>query len=297
MSLNIQIEYIQSMKIGIIGNGFVGKATQKLESSQIELVVYDIRPELCVPQGLSFESLKECDILFVCVPTPMEASGKCHLGIVESVMEQLSTILDPSKNFVVLRSTVPPGTCDRLKCYFMPEFLTEKNYIQDFIYCPQWVFGLLGNEHDSAFQSTIAKLFQYAADEDKIKHNVLFFRTNQEAEMIKYVRNCFLSTKISFCNEIEEFCRRKGVDYEQVRSFATLDARIGSSHSYVPGHDGRRGFGGTCFPKDTSSLRYEMRKAGMVPHVLNAVIERNETIDRVEKDWNDNLGRAVVSDN
>ncbi len=286
--------YIQLMKIGIIGNGFVGKATRQLESSKIELAVYDIRPELCIPQGLTFESLKECEVIFICVPTPMEASGKCHLEIVESVLFRLSTILDPAKNFVVLRSTVPPGTCDRLSCYFMPEFLTEKNYIQDFIDCSQWVFGLRGNEHDAIFQSKIAELFQYAVDENKIKHNVIFFRTNKEAEMIKYVRNCFLSTKISFCNEIEEFCYRKGIDYEQVRSFATLDARIGSSHSYVPGHDGRRGFGGTCFPKDTSSLLYQMEEIGMRSYIMKGVIERNNEVDRMEKDWAENKGRAVV---
>jgi UDPglucose 6-dehydrogenase len=84
------------------------------------------------------------------------------------------------------------------------------------------------------------------------------------------------------------------MDYEQVRSFATLDARIGSSHSYVPGHDGRRGFGGTCFPKDTSSLLYQMEEIGMRSYVMKGVVERNNEVDRAEKDWAEDKGRAVV---
>lgn len=282
------------MKIGIIGNGFVGKATRQLESSQIELLVYDIRPELCIPADLTLNDIATCDIIFVCVPTPMEASGKCHLGIVESVMKGLTPLIDPSKNFVVLRSTVPPGTSDQFGCYFMPEFLTEKNYINDFINCKNWVFGLQCNENDSAFQKSIQQLFQYAWEGNRIMYNDISFRTNKEAEMIKYFRNCFLSAKISFCNEIEEFCSKKGIDYENVRSFATLDLRIGGSHTFVPGHDGKKGFGGTCFPKDTGSLLYQMGEVGMKSYVLEAMIARNNEVDRAEKDWNDNKGRAVI---
>jgi len=282
------------MKIGIIGNGFVGKATRQLEAWSITVILYDIRPELCVPHGITLADLSTCDIIFVCVPTPMEASGQCHLGIVESVMADLSKVIDPSKNFVVLRSTVPPGTCDRLGCYFMPEFLTEKNYIQDFITCENWVFGLQGNENDARFQETIGCLFRYACEEKRIHNNSIHFRTNKEAEMIKYFRNCFLSAKISFCNEMEEFCSKKGIEYEKVRSFATLDSRIGGSHTFVPGHDGKRGFGGTCFPKDTGSLLYQMEEVGMKSYVVEAMVKRNKEVDRAEQDWNENKGRAVL---
>jgi UDPglucose 6-dehydrogenase len=282
------------MKIGIIGNGFVGKATRQFETSKVSIMVYDICPELCIPPGALFDDLTMCDLIFICVPTPMEESGKCYLGIVESVMNRLTTIIDPSKNFVILRSTVPPGTCDRLQCYFMPEFLTEKNYIQDVIDCPQWVFGLQNNQFDSIFQSKITELLHYAVEEGKIKHNSIFFRTNSEAEMIKYVRNCFLSTKVSFCNEIEEFCRQKEINYEEVRSFAMIDPRIGISHSFVPGHDGRRGFGGTCFPKDTSSLLYQMEEIGMKSYVMKSIVERNNNVDRMDQDWKEDKGRAVV---
>jgi nucleotide sugar dehydrogenase len=282
------------MKIGIIGSGFVGKATQQLNHSNIEMVVYDIRPELCVPPGLQLSDLSECDLIFVCVPTPMEQSGKCHLSIVESVMRDVSTVINPSNNFVVLRSTVPPGTSDRLGCYFMPEFLTEKNYIQDFIDCEHWIIGLRGQPCDELFQDRIRSLFQSSKRAGQIKHDNVVFQLNSEAEMVKYFRNTFLSVKVSFCNEIEEFCRMKNINYNEVSRAATLDSRIGPSHTSVPGHDGKRGFGGTCFPKDTNSLLYEMNTGGMNSYILHGAVERNQKVDRKEEDWKDDKGRAVV---
>jgi len=282
------------MKIGIIGNGFVGKATRQLECPAIELYVYDIRPELCIPTGLTLSQMSECELIFICVPTPMEASGKCHLGIVESVVRSLEPYVDPSKNFLVIRSTVPIGTSDRLGCSFMPEFLTEKNYVQDFITCANWVFGVVEGANGPAFRDSITRMIRAAKEAGRIEHDVIHFRTNREAEMIKYVRNCFLATKVSFCNEMEEFCSLKGIEYENVRSFAMLDARIGESHSRVPGHDGKRGFGGTCFPKDTSSLLYQMDEVRMTSYVINSIVERNLHVDRKEKDWAEDKGRAVI---
>jgi len=117
---------------------------------------------------------------------------------------------------------------------------------------------------------------------------------NAEAEMIKYFRNTFLSLKVSFCNEIYDLCQKKGINYENVRELATLDKRIGTSHSYVPGHDGKRGFGGTCFPKDTTALLRDFEDSGVDSYLLKAAVERNNRVDRPEEDWKDNKGRAVV---
>ena len=91
----------------------------------------------------------------------------------------------------------------------MPEFLTEKNYIDDFIHNKNWVFGLLNEYTDEYFKTTITRLFNLAFENDKIKHNNLNFLTNKEAEMVKMFKNCFLSTKVSFCNEIYQFCELK----------------------------------------------------------------------------------------
>jgi UDPglucose 6-dehydrogenase len=282
------------MRIGIIGNGFVGKATRQLSCKNIEIYAYDLNPELCNPKNIKLEDLLDCEIIFVSVPTPMKQNGECYIKIVEDVISDLKKI--KYSNFIVIRSTVPVGTCDKLGVYFMPEFLTEENYINDFINNKDWVFGLLSKnkENDEKFKNTIQQLFDIAKKEDRIKNNVLHFLTNKESEMIKLFKNCFLSTKVSFCNEIYQFCKIKGINYENVRKIATNDERILSSHTFVPGKDGKTGFGGTCFPKDTNSLRYEMEKSNMKSYVLDSIIRRNEEVDRIEKDWNANKGRSVI---
>ena len=280
------------MKIGIIGNGFVGKATRQLECKEIEILSYDINPEYCQPKGITLDNLISCDIIFISVPTPMKEDGSCYLGILRSVLSDLDNV--GYKNYTVIRSTIPPGTSDELNCYFMPEFLTEKNFENDFINNKNWIFGLKSSELDNDFKNQINKLFQIAYDNKKITNNTVTFLTNKEAEMIKLYRNCFLATKISFSNEMYDFCEAKGICYENVRKIATEDVRIGSSHTMVPGHDGKRGFGGTCFPKDISSLNYEFEKLNLEPKVIKAVIERNETKDRKEKDWENNKGRSVI---
>jgi len=282
------------MKIGIIGNGFVGKATNILENDNVELVIYDIDPKLCSPEGTTLTDICKTDIVFISVPTPMNKDGSCHTGILDSVVNDIKNICDLNENLIVIRSTIPPGVSDKLNCYFMPEFLTEKNFVYDFINNENWIFGLKNTEQDIIFKEKIQKLFNYSCESGKIKYNNLHFVTNKEAEMIKLFRNNYLSVKVGFCNEIAEFCDKVDINYENVRKLATIDKRIGESHTKVPGHDGRRGFGGTCFPKDTNNLNCEMKKTGMKSFIIDSVIERNETVDRSEKDWNDNKGRAVV---
>ena len=282
------------MKIGIIGNGFVGKATNILENDNVELVIYDINPDLCRPIGTTLEDICKTDIVFISVPTPMNSDGSCHIGILESVISDIKKICDLNENLIVIRSTVPPGTSNNLNCYFMPEFLTEKNFVNDFINNEHWIFGLKNTEQDIVFKEKITQLFNYSYEAKKINYNNLHFVTNNEAEMIKLFRNNYLSVKVGFCNEIAEFCEKKNIDYENVRELATLDNRIGSSHTKVPGHDGRRGFGGTCFPKDTNNLKCEMKKVRMKSYIIDNVVERNEKVDRPEQDWNSNKGRAVI---
>ena len=128
----------------------------------------------------------------------------------------------------------------------------------------------------------------------KITSENIHFVTNSEAELVKLYRNNFLALKVSFSNEIAEFCQKLNIKYENVRKIAVLDNRIHESHTNVPGHDGKKGFGGTCFPKDTKSLLFEMKRINMESYVVNAMITRNEKIDRPENDWNENKGRAVI---
>ena len=283
------------MKIGIIGNGFVGNATKQLKCNDISTIMFDINPELCEPKGISLEDLLICEIIFICVPTPMKENGECYLDIVNKVVKQLNDL--KFKNFIVIRSTVPIGTSDRLNTYFMPEFLTEKNYIVDFINNKNWIFGLLDKdkERDLLFKKYIENLFFLARKSERIKYNNVNFVLNKEAELIKLFRNCFLATKVSFCNEICEFCEKNDINYNNVRELAASDDRILHSHTYVPGHDGKKGFGGTCFPKDINSLLHQMKNSNVNSYVLSSVIERNENVDRKAKDWELNKGRAVVS--
>ena len=222
----------------------------------------------------------------------MNKDGSVYTGIVKSVLNDLEKI--NFSNFIVIRSTVPPGTSDALNCYFMPEFLTEKNFAQDFINNPLWIYGLLNKNSDELFKKTIIKMINLAYTNNCIKSNNIKFMLNKEAEMVKYFRNTFLSVKVSYCNEIYEYCQKKGINYENVRSIAALDKRIGLSHTIVPGHDGKFGFGGTCFPKDTSGILSDMKKHNMKSYILESAIHRNEEVDRPEKDWNSNKGRAVV---
>lgn len=283
--------------IGVIGNGFVGKATTILQNPDVNLIVYDIDPKLCSPIGTKIDDLKKCDLIFVSVPTPMRKDGSCYLGIVESVINELKSknVVNEPENFVVIRSTVLPGTSDRLGCYFMPEFLTEKNFMDDFKNCQEWIFGLRGNEaNDQAFMAKINTLFSSAKAHRCVVSDSTNFVLNKEAEMIKYFRNCFLAMKVSFCNEVYDYCQEKDINYDIVRSLATKDHRIGESHSAVPGHDGKRGYGGTCFPKDTKAILNSMRTAGIQSYMFEAMDKRNDTVDRIEHDWNTNVGRSVV---
>lgn len=283
------------LNIGIVGNGFVGQATSLFETENTNVIIYDIDPSKCKPDDITLENFIHCDLIFICVPTPMEPSGKCYTSIVENIVKKLKSIVDVKKTQIVIRSTVPTGTSQSLDCFFMPEFLTEKNWKTDFQNCNTWIFGLTKNEENNhIFISNIQKLIKNAFDYNKIQYNSVVFINSDEAEMIKYFRNTFLAVKVSYCNEIEEFCRKKGIDYEKVKNIATLDHRITRNHTNVPGHDEKRGYGGTCFPKDIQSLHYQMQEVNMKSFMIKSSIERNETVDRVEKDWETNKGRSVV---
>ena len=277
------------MKVGVVGNGFVGHAMTLLRP-HVEVLVWDIVPEKRDPKKLTLESfVRESEIIFVAVPTPMNSNGSCNVDIVESVVKEIKKV-DESK-YIVLRSTTPPGTCDNLGVAFMPEFLTEKNWAEDFKNCDQWILG----STDPFLYEKTKRMFELAYNngDGSVINKVVIQCKPTEAEMIKYVKNCFLSVKVSFFNEIHSVCEKIGVDYENVRCIATQDKRIGSGHTKVPGHDGHKGFGGTCFPKDTNALANFMKSVDVNSYILDATIERNEKVDRPEKDWELDKGRAV----
>ena len=331
------------MKIGIIGNGFVGKATQifvknyYLDTSdstssptrseilpataesadsisdsafrpfyrhehftQIDVYIYDIRPEACVPPGIKLEDLdRECDLLFFCLPTPLHHDGTCYTRILE---DTLSRCKNP---FKIIRSTVPVGFSAKHRCYFMPEFLTEANWETDFRAMKEWIVGLPVSAASASasavditeineFQERINKLIRTSHRNGAIYSPMVEFCETNEAEMLKLMKNCFLSAKVSIMNEIYDFCAATHTDYETVTTMAKRDARMGTSHFQVPGPDGRRGFGGTCFPKDTHSLYCQMNAHGIKPQIYPAILARNDTHDRPEREWSRDIWRTTI---
>jgi len=266
------------MKIGIVGGGFVGSATALLACADISTITYDLNPERCIPKGSTLSDLHMCDFVFVCVPTPTYESGACNTKIVEACVKNLQA--NNIKN-IVLRSTVPPGTSEKLNVCFMPEFLTEANWRNDFFTCKTWVFAGKSDEDCQNFQALIT----LAKKNNVIQSDIIQFVSTKEAELIKYTRNNFLALKISFFNEIHSLCKAIDIDYERVRMGVTADERIGNTHTNVPGYDGHYGFGGTCLPKDTSALLNFMKENDVDSHIVKAMVRRNIDVDRPECDW------------
>jgi UDP-glucose 6-dehydrogenase len=145
------------------------------------------------------------------------------------------------------------------------------------------------------FYLKFSEVINFAFVNKCIKSNQMRCVTTQEAETIKYFRNCFLATKIGFCNEFYRFCNARGISYDKVSEIACLDNRITSYHSKVPGPDGKTGFSGHCLPKDLNSMIYQMYQSEVKPIVLQSVKIRNEDIDRADKDWENDKGRAVIN--
>ena len=138
------------MRICIVGNGYVGKATSLLENKRTEVFIYDIDESKCVPRGLKFSKLSLCNIVFICVPTPSKPSGECHTNIVSDVIDQLNS-LDESP-YIIVKSTVPVGFCEYHGVNFMQEFNLDFCYLHHFccqldylacrlFYCHFCVFG------------------------------------------------------------------------------------------------------------------------------------------------------------
>ena len=273
------------MKIGIVGQGYVGTAIKVGFQPHYEIETYDKYDEDKSTCGLS-DMVTECKVVFVCVPTPMNEDGTCHTDIVESVIKEIDDCKHEHKPIVVIKSTVPPGTTDRLhKKYknidviFNPEFLTEMNFIEDFKNQSRIILGGV-RRGTSLLRQVYSKVFP----------KTTIVKTGaKHAEMVKYFTNCFLATKVSFANEMKMLCDEMDIDYDKVVEYATYDERLGKSHWAVPGPDGEFGFGGHCLPKDVSAIvnGYDDTE------LLQAVLKVNDKV-RENRDWEEMKGRAVI---
>jgi UDP-glucuronate decarboxylase len=272
------------MKIGIIGFGFVGKATYLFQHPSFEYMIYDIDETKCLPIGTTLQRIQTCDALFICLPTPMNADGSCQTSLIESVLQQLH---HPN---IIIRSTIPIGFCSQHKVYFMPEFLTEANWKQDFIENQNWVIGLPEGVSNNLI---LEKIIELSKEAGSIQSNQIVYCKSKEAELIKLVKNTFLSTKVSFFNEVYDLSLFYQIDFQKVIEIVGLDSRIGSTHMNVP-NGGKRGYGGTCFPKDTNNFYSLFQQNNLKSYLLEANLKRNEFVDRFEKDWLKDFNRTVV---
>tara|TARA_B100000768_G_scaffold180435_1_gene200374 strand:- start:888 stop:1724 length:837 start_codon:yes stop_codon:yes gene_type:complete len=278
------------MNIGIIGQGFVGNAIYQKFKNYYDVYTYDLQAKLC---NSTLEIInEECNIIFVCLPTPMDKDGRCHIGIVEEALSDLEILasIDQSEKIVIIKSTVPPGTTKGwdecftfLDIVFSPEFLTEANAVSDFDNQTRIILG--GDKIPTTkLKPIFAKVFPKAT---------IIKTDSTYAEMVKYVTNSFLATKVSFANEMYEICKGLNVDYDKVVEYACYDERLGKSHWAVPGPDGNFGYGGHCFPKDVQALINVAKDLKINPRMLEATNEKNFDT-RIDRDWESMKGRAVI---
>ena len=284
-----------SKHIGIIGSGFVGSAVRYGFSPNVgvdaRVRVYDKNP------SKSTHSLNdvviESDIIFLSVPTPSNKDGTINVDIVDGALNDINVYSTSVDNIILLRSTVVPGTTRKLqekysnlRIVFNPEFLTERSANFDFINQTRFILG--GNSADI---KEVSELFR-----QRFGHSISIVETNYEtAELIKYMTNTFFATKISFLNDMKLLSDECGAIWEHTLEGFVRDGRVGHSHLNVPGHDGKYGFGGSCFPKDIQALINYGDEIGVDMGVLKAAWETNLKV-RPERDWEQLKGRSVVDE-
>lgn len=309
---------MKKKSIAVIGQGFVGGSlTTVFAEKGFDVYVYDKvgkeapgakRPPKefrNAPIASVEELVAGCErvedfsrVYFVCLPTPMFEDGEADLRIVEETLDKLSAV--SGNRVAVVKSTVPPGSTEKwnkkyegtgLYVVFNPEFLTEANALNDMRNQSRIVLG-----GPRPWINEVKQVFQAAFPEVPIVKT-----SSTTAEMVKYVTNCFLATKVSFANEVSQICTALdssglNIDYDKVIEYAKLDARLGESHWSVPGPDGDYGYGGSCFPKDINALITVATKLGVQPTILSASWLKNLEVRR-DCDWRKMDGRAVSKRN
>lgn len=315
------------MKIAVIGTGYVGLVTGTclaetgnevlcvdIDAAKVEKMRNGIVPIYEPHLDVLFErnikagrlqfttSLKEGldygDIIFLALPTPEDEDGSADLSYVLNVSEAIGTHITSYK-VIVDKSTVPVGTAEKVHatiaknaaCEFdvvsNPEFLREGFAVDDFLKPERIVIGSSSERATTLMQKLYAPFVRSG--------NPVIIMDEKSAELTKYAANAFLATKITFMNEIANYCEKVGADVDKVRVGMGTDSRIGKRFLF-PGI----GYGGSCFPKDVKALQ----KAGKDEHydfkILNAVIEINERqktilLPKIEAYFNGNLSTKKIA--
>ena len=287
---------MSKINIGIIGFGFVGSSvaygfSPQTGFDQANLRIYD--KDASKATHSMTDVLDNSDFIFLSVPTPSNFDGSINLSILENVLEDVNNHGTKDGCIVLVRSTIVPGTTrefqdkyQNITLVFNPEFLTERSAKFDFINQARFI---LGGEPENT--EKVAELFRI-----RFGNSTPTIQTNFEtAEFIKYMNNCYFATKVSFMNEMKLVAEQSNVDWQTAVDGFVRDGRVGHSHLAVPGPDGRRGFGGSCFPKDIQALIRHSESVGVDTHVLKGAWETNLDV-RPEKDWEKLVGRAIIKE-
>lgn len=240
------------INVGIIGCGFVGGALKDwLEHNNLDCKIFISDP----PKGYN-DDLSGIDVAFLQIHVPTEEDGTQDLRLMKEIISKLPDVP------VFVRTTILPGSSETLsketghRVYYMPEFLTERTFIEDFRTQPMIFTG------------------EYELLERIFKGKKFITMTPLEAELTKYMHNVFGAYKVTYFNACREYCEQQGVDWETVHKGMLLSGYINDTHTYVPGPDGKFGYGGKCFPKDVNAFA-EMTKGTSLGVLLAPLHELN----------------------
>src|SRR5512139_3329759 len=243
------------MRILIVGNGIVGNNMHQLFR---DADIHDPpKNQFCDPEI-------KYDVAFICVPTPCAENGQCDKSIVEQAIDETNA------NIYCVRSTVPPDTCDSIsfrtgkRIVFMPEYYGETVHANGYNYG----FIILGGlPEDTAI---VADLFKHI-NTGELR---VFITDRRTAELVKYMENCFLATKVTFCNEFYRIAKKIGVDYNQLRELFIADPRAGRSHTFV--YEDAPYYDSKCLNKDIPALITFADMIGIDATLMKAVKETND---------------------
>jgi nucleotide sugar dehydrogenase len=261
--------------IAVAGYGHVGKSMVAMLKDHYNVLVFDPQYN----ESNNFESvkfvkdlseLKTAVLGIICVPTPMAPDGGCDTSLVEEAVKKMEAPV------ILIKSTVKPGTTDRLKketgkrIVFSPEYVGDSKYYNPYFNTDMKAvpfFAVGGSSDDSNY--VLDLMFPILGPTKQ------YYKTSAiNAEMMKYMANTFFAAKITFVNEMYEICKALGADWYEVREGWLLDPRIERMHTAV--FPEKRGFDGKCFPKDVSAIIKASLDAGYDPKLLVQMQESNE---------------------
>lgn len=284
------------MKIGIIGGGVVGHATARAFMEHAEVRVFDLIVERSTHE---ISDVLDCNIVFICLPTPQKDNSlECDTSSINHLFKWLATKSVSSSINFVLRSTVPIGTTRNLREKYglsnivhSPEFLTARCAVTDAQIPARNIVGYPAQSGRGLACITPLTQFLIETYESRFPGVPVLRMSSDESEAVKLGLNSFFAVKLAYFNELRAVCDKMGLNWDNVRAGILSDGRVAHSHTQVPGPDGKRGFGGTCLPKDLANLITTVWKNNVEggAKVMIAALERNHFDRKEDRHGQDDL--------